>query len=121
MQAPLNPPLDTPSPADPVTASRIRIVLVGTQHPGNIGSAARAMKTMGLHNMVLVSPNLMQTPMTVEPPVFDPQNIAAFRLPEESFILASGAADVLENARIVASLDEALADTTLSLCKHRAN
>ena len=37
-------------------ADRIRIVLVGTQHPGNIGSAARAMKTMGLHRLVLVAP-----------------------------------------------------------------
>jgi len=34
----------------------IRIVLVGTQHPGNIGSAARAMKTMGLTRLVLVAP-----------------------------------------------------------------
>ena len=37
-------------------AARIRIVLVGTQHPGNIGSAARAMKTMGLSRLVLVAP-----------------------------------------------------------------
>ena len=34
----------------------LRIVLVGTQHPGNIGSAARAMKTMGLSRLVLVAP-----------------------------------------------------------------
>ena len=37
-------------------ASRLRIVLVGTQHPGNIGSAARAIKTMGLSRLVLVAP-----------------------------------------------------------------
>ena len=37
-------------------ADRIRIVLVGTQHPGNLGSAARAMRTMGLTRMVLVAP-----------------------------------------------------------------
>ena len=37
-------------------AARIRIVLVGTQHPGNIGSAARALKTMGLSRLVLVAP-----------------------------------------------------------------
>ena len=104
-------------PSLPAYLDRISVVLTRTSHPANIGAAARAMKTMGLHNMVLVSPNLMQTPMTVAPPVFDPQNIAAFRLPEESFILASGAADVLENARIVASLDEALADTTLSCAR----
>ena len=38
------------------TLSNIRIVLVGTQHPGNIGSAARAMKTMGLIPLPLVVP-----------------------------------------------------------------
>src|SRR5690606_31137786 len=37
-------------------AETIRIVLVGTQHPGNIGSAARAMKTMGLRRLALVAP-----------------------------------------------------------------
>ena len=37
-------------------ADQLRIVLVGTQHPGNIGSAARAMKTMGLSKLVLVAP-----------------------------------------------------------------
>ena len=36
-------------------AARIRIVMVGTQHPGNLGAAARAMKTMGLARMVLVA------------------------------------------------------------------
>ena len=72
------------------------------------------MKTMGLTKLTLVAPNLMQTPMTAEPPVFDPANPQAFKLPEESFILASGAADVLENARICATLEEALADTVLS-------
>jgi TrmH family RNA methyltransferase len=66
----------------------IRIVLVGTQHPGNIGSAARAMKTMGLSNLVLVAP--MRFP--------DP----------EANTLAAGAEDIVINARVVASLDEAL-------------
>lgn len=101
-------------PAIPDYLSNISIVLSRTSHPGNIGSAARAMKTMGLTRLVLVAPNLMRTPMTEEPPVFDPQHPDCFRLPEESFILASGAADVLENARICASLDEALADTVFS-------
>ena len=41
---------------EPSTPDRIRVVLVGTQHPGNIGSAARAMKTMGLSRLVLVAP-----------------------------------------------------------------
>lgn len=66
----------------------IRIVLVGTQHPGNIGSAARAMKTMGLSHLVLVAP---------------------LRYPDpEAVSLAAGADDVLASARVVASLDEAL-------------
>ena len=37
-------------------SAHIRFVLVGTQHPGNIGAAARAMKTMGLARLVLVAP-----------------------------------------------------------------
>ena len=101
-------------PTAPDYLSNINVVLTRTSHPGNIGSAARAMKTMGLTKLTLVAPNLMQTPMTAEPPVFDPANPQAFKLPEESFILASGAADVLENARICATLEEALADTVLS-------
>lgn len=100
--------------AVPDYLQHIRVVLSRTSHPGNIGAAARAMKTMGLSRLTLVSPNLMATPMTPEPPAFDAGNAAAFRLPEESFILASGAADVLEQAQIAATLDEALADTVLS-------
>lgn len=101
-------------PVLPDYLDRISVVLCRTSHPGNIGSAARAMKTMGLHRLVLVSPNLMQTPVTAEPPLFDPLHPEAFRLPEESFILASGATDVLEQARVCATLEEALADTVLS-------
>lgn len=71
------------SQADP-----IRIVLVGTSHPGNIGSAARAMKTMGLSNLVLVSPSRFPDP--------------------EALALAAGADDVLAGARVVTTLDEAL-------------
>ena len=44
----------TPQPDSP--ASAIDIVLVGTQHPGNLGAAARAIKTMGLRQLVLVAP-----------------------------------------------------------------
>jgi tRNA/rRNA methyltransferase len=47
---------------------------------------------------------LIATPMTPEPPLFDAACPQAFKLPQESFVLASGAADVLENARIVATL-----------------
>jgi tRNA (cytidine32/uridine32-2'-O)-methyltransferase len=73
----------TPNPAP-------RIVLVGTQHPGNIGSAARAMKTMGLHDLALVTPERFPDP--------------------EAFALSAGASDVLEDASVHASLGEALAD-----------
>ena len=73
----------------------IRIVLVGTQHPGNIGSAARAMKTMGLHQLVLVAPQ---------------------RFPDDDArAMAAGADDVLAEARIVATLAEAVADCRLVL------
>jgi tRNA (cytidine32/uridine32-2'-O)-methyltransferase len=67
-----------------------RIVLVGTQHPGNIGSAARAMKTMGLEELALVAPEKFPDP--------------------QAFALAAGAADLLEAARVYASLEEAVAD-----------
>ena len=71
----------------------IRVVLVNTSHPGNIGSAARAMKTMGIHDLVLVDP--------VEPP--DGRTTA----------MAAGAVDVLANLRVVDSLAEAVADCGL--------
>ena len=71
----------------------LRIVLVGTQHPGNIGSAARAMKTMGLERLLLVQPQ---------------------RFPhDEAIALAAGADDVLERAGIHAGLDSALAGCRL--------
>lgn len=76
-------------PALPDFLNNIRIVLTRTSHPANIGSAARAMKTMGLSDLVLVAPNLMSTPMTAVPPVFDPQTPQDFKLPEESFTLAT--------------------------------
>lgn len=76
-------------------AARIRIVLVGTQHPGNIGSAARAMKTMGLSDLALVAPE---------------------KAPDgDSFALAAGAGDVLDAARRYATLADAVADCTLVL------
>jgi len=76
-------------------AQRLRIVLVGTQHPGNMGSAARAMKTMGLSRLVLVAPE--KTPN------------------EESYALAAGADDVLCDAVTCATLAEAVADCRLVL------
>ncbi len=71
----------------------IRVVLVETSHTGNIGSAARAMKTMGLSNLYLVNP-------LTKP---DSQAIA----------LSAGASDIIGNATIVGSLDEALAGCSL--------
>lgn len=101
-------------PTTPKYLQHIRVILSRTSHPANIGAAARAMKTMGLNKLILVAPNLMSTPMTPEPPIFHADQANTFRLPEESFILASGAADVLEQAQIVATLPEALNGTTLS-------
>lgn len=81
--------------SDNFQAINTRIVLVQTSHPGNIGSAARAMKTMGLHDLVLVAPK---------------------RFPaKEAEYLASGATDLLEKARVVETVDEAIADCDLVL------
>lgn len=71
----------------------IRIVLVETSHTGNMGSTARAMKTMGLTNLYLVNP-------LIKP---DSQAIA----------LAAGASDVIGNATIVDTLDDAIAGCSL--------
>ncbi|MGN6111600.1 MAG: RNA methyltransferase [Luteimonas sp.] len=84
-----------PSPQAFAAAARIRIVLVGTQHPGNIGSAARAMKTMGLSRLALVAPE---------------------RFPDrEADALAAGARDVLDAASLHGTLAEAIADCGLVL------
>jgi tRNA (cytidine32/uridine32-2'-O)-methyltransferase len=77
------------------TAARIRIVLVGTQHPGNMGAAARAMKTMGLTRLLLVAPE---------------------RSPgHEAFAMAAGADDVLGEALRYDGLADAVADCSLVL------
>lgn len=74
---------------------QIRIVLVETSHPGNIGAAARAMKNMGLEELVLVSP--------------------AAHPSAEATARASGAADLLERARVVDSIAAAVGDCRLVL------
>lgn len=66
----------------------IRIVLVNTSHPGNIGAAARAMKNMGLTKLVLVGPE--------DHPTY------------EAYSRAAGADDILGEARVVPTLSEAL-------------
>lgn len=72
----------------------IRVVLVRTSHPGNIGATARAMKTMGLERLYLVSPQAFPDP------------VANAR--------ASGAGDVLERAQVVESLAQALDGVVMS-------
>lgn len=67
---------------------QFRIILCRTSHPGNIGSAARAMKTMGFSSLFLVKPNDFPS--------------------AEASALASGADDILKNATLVNTLEEAL-------------
>ncbi len=68
--------------------NNIRVVLSHTTHPGNIGAAARAMKTMGLQHLYLINPRLFP----------DAQATA----------MAAGADDILANAVVCSSIDEAL-------------
>jgi tRNA/rRNA methyltransferase len=70
---------------------RVRFVLVETSRPGNIGAAARAMKTMGFSELVLVRPRSKD-------PLAEPEAVA----------FASGAQDILAGAVIVESIEEAL-------------
>jgi tRNA (cytidine32/uridine32-2'-O)-methyltransferase len=76
-----------------LTLNRIRIVMVNTTLPANIGAAARAMKTMGLSNLTLVNPKIFPSP--------------------DAIALAAGAADIVENATIVDTLEQALSDCIL--------
>ncbi|WP_142809110.1 RNA methyltransferase [Tepidiphilus olei] len=75
--------------------ARVRVVLCRPSHPGNIGAAARAMKTMGLSHLVLVAPRCFPD--------------------AEATARASGAVDVLERAVVVDTLAEALAGTAVSV------
>ncbi|MBI3865323.1 MAG: RNA methyltransferase [Planctomycetia bacterium] len=76
--------------------ANVRIVLVAPEHPGNIGSAARALFTMGLSQLSVVSP------------ACDPQG-------DEAWVLAHNAAEVVRNVQVFARLEEALADTVFSV------
>ncbi len=80
---------------DPKLLDQIRIVLSHTSHPGNIGAAARAMKTMGLSRLFLVNPGVFPN--------------------SQAEAMASGAADVLANAVVCKTLAEALTGTSLAL------
>ena len=72
---------------------RLRIVMINTSDSGNIGAAARAMKTMGLRQLVLVQPDEFPT--------------------AKATARASAAADLLHKARVVQTLDEAIGDCQL--------
>lgn len=72
---------------------QIQIILIETSHSGNIGSAARAMKTMGLHHLRLVSPK-----QTID---------------EQAIALSAGAKDVLDQVQIFEHFDDAVADCQL--------
>ena len=85
-----SPPLARINPLD-----RISIVLSHTSHPGNIGAAARAMKTMGLSRLTLINPKCF------------PDSEAVTR--------AVGADDILQRATVCQSLDAALADTVFAV------
>ncbi len=75
--------------------SNVRIVLLETSHPGNLGAVARAMKVMGLSDLALVNPKC--------------------EIDDEARARASGAVDVLDGSRRFDSLDDALADTILAV------
>ncbi|WP_252106777.1 MULTISPECIES: tRNA (cytosine(32)/uridine(32)-2'-O)-methyltransferase TrmJ [unclassified Halomonas] len=75
---------------------RIRIVLIGTSHPGNIGAVARAMHNMGLADLRLVAPRCEV-------------------ITQESISRASGADHLLHSAQVVETLEEAVADATLAV------
>lgn len=82
-----------PSSYDMPARDYVRVVMVETTHSGNIGAVARAMKNMGLGNLWLVNP---------------------VSFPDEtSYARSSGASDVLDRARVVSTLDEAIADCAL--------
>ena len=94
----MNDPMSSPAIATVNPLARIRVVMVETSHPGNVGSAARAMKTMGLTHLVLVAPK-----------------IADVTTHRDAVALASGATDVLASARVVATFDEAISDVRFAI------
>lgn len=85
--------MNVPTPAD--VLARLRFVLVRTSHPGNIGAAARAIRTMGMRGLALVAPQAYPHP--------------------EARALAAGADDVLDSATVSADLPSAIANCRLVL------
>ena len=82
---------------DTFAADPTRFILLGTSHPGNVGAAARAIKVMGFADLVLVAP----------------RDAGVLRHPQ-AIAMASGAVDVLQRARVVDDLTEALDGVTYS-------
>ncbi len=78
-----------------MSLQHFRIVMSNTSHPGNIGAAARAMKTMGIHQLYLVQPKYFPAP--------------------EATAMASNADDVLQNAIVCNTLEEALTGCVLTV------
>ncbi|MBU3621533.1 RNA methyltransferase [Polynucleobacter sp. CS-Odin-A6] len=79
-------------------AQLLRWVLVETSHPGNVGSAARALKTMGFQDLQLINPKIT----------------GVAKMPE-AIALASGAADILESSQESPNLESAVQDCALVL------
>ena len=77
--------------------SRVRFIMTEPSHPGNVGSASRAIKTMGFADLALVAPKAPE-----------------IKTQPEAIALASGAIDVLESAQIFSELKDALAPVTLA-------
>ena len=86
----------TPTQQEPLF-NHIRFIMVEPSHPGNVGAAARAIKTMGFNQLCLVKPK--------SPTIITHENAVA---------MASGATDVLENAQSFDSLEQALAPVSLA-------
>ena len=80
---------------NPSPSANVRFVLVEPNHPGNVGSTARALKTMGFSALALVAPHC--------------------RLDDQARAMASGADDVLAAVRIAESLGEALGDCVFAV------
>ncbi|WP_339936600.1 RNA methyltransferase [Undibacterium luofuense] len=87
----------TSAAQEPAGRDTTRFVLIGTSHAGNVGATARAMKVMGFSDLVLVAPRFDD--VLTQPDALD---------------MACGATDVLENARIVGTLAEALDGVSLA-------
>ncbi|HLS51100.1 MAG TPA: RNA methyltransferase [Burkholderiaceae bacterium] len=86
---------NTPGPAK--LHSHIHFIMVAPSHPGNVGAAARALKTMGFSRLTLVAPR--SNKMSQNP---------------EAIAMASGASDVLHNTAVVNTLEQALANSNLA-------